>query len=918
MKKPTLKRLCLGFLQHLTAAGIMIAVAVILFNSYIGVTSMKESRTYWLDPLDTEPTFEDTDVYNSILNTSVSDVLQFVAIRELLETDGEFDSDKHINVTQYSGKGSDGYNCDVTAVYTLEDLIKWGKNGIEYNIRAMGMSDFVNYFGNASSRDNFALDENGQLYFAGFRDLESRPRAGNTAYMNTVSQEEYPSADDLKDYDAEELDEAMAAYTEEQLEDMAFSYIMAENAEEINVQREDDGSLTVYVNMLSCRYETVDGIRQLTEYAGNWIDYIKLQRNLAASIESVSSGYQLYQNASHIYSEGMTNLTYVVRMMSDNGVTRTYTNFSDMAGMSDDDITEIFSEYRRYFVYYLDNLEFTGITNLTEGDIYRFMNESGYAYPENTRIWMAVDTAYPIEGDAFYDAHSVFEKIVPNIVKILVIVAILTFVWLGILGYLTLTAGVVYDEDGERVFYSSGIDRIWTEIMLIIAVALLYAGYRGTDILSAVAYRVYNSHSELLGMNATKFYEYGTFGLFGGAVSIAVDILWLSIVRRVRCGIVWKGSFVYWVISNFKNATYFILSHRNIAISTLLPYNIFILVNLLGVFATYKSFEDDHIAQAFLCMLGIVLIDGLVGVILFRRNAERIDIVDGINRIRDGEVDYKLDVDALTGTNREMADAVNNIGEGIRKAVHTSMKDEQMKTDLITNVSHDIKTPLTSIISYVDLLKRLKIEEEPAKGYIDVLDEKSQRLKQLTDDLLEASKISSGNITLNMEKLNLTELLNQTIGEFSEKLEEKGLIAVFEDNNVPAYINADSRRMWRVADNLFNNICKYALENTRVYIDIYTAGDDIVELSIKNISASRMNIKGEELTERFIRGDSSRTTEGSGLGLFIAKSLTEVQGGSFEIKLDGDLFKVVLKFPQYHENEKEIIKENEKEISTEI
>lgn len=901
MKKPTLKRLCLELVQHLTAAGIMIAIAVILFNSYIGVTSMKEATTYWLDPLDTEPTFEDTDVYNSIVNTSVSDVLQFVAIREQLETDGEFDSDKHINVTQYAGKAADGYNCDVTAVYTLEDLIKWGKNGVEYNIRAMSMSDFVNYFGNAASRDNFALDEFGQLYFAGFRDAGFCPKAGNTAYMNGV----YPMEDLVskasEEADTEALDLAMAAYTKEQLEDMAFSYIMAANAEEINVQREDDGNLTVYVNMLSCRYETVDGIRQLTEYAGNWNDYIKLQQNLASTIESLNSGYRLYQNATQIYSEGTTNLTYVVRMMSDNGVTRTYTNVSDMEEKSDDDITEIFSEYRRYFVYYLDNLEFAGITNLTEGDIYRFMNDSGYTYPENTRIWMAVDTAYTIEGDAFSNAYAVFERIVPNIVKILAVVAILAFGWLGILGYLTLTAGVAYGEDGERVSYTSGIDRIWTEIMLLIAAALLYAAYRGTDILNAVADSVYNSHSELLGMNATKFYEYGSFGLFGGAVSIAVDILWLSIVRRARSKMIWRGSFVYWIITNFKKAAYFVFSHRNTAVSTLLPYNVFILVNLLGSFAIFKSFEEDRTTQAIICVLGIVLIDGLVGMILFRQNAEKIDIVDGINRIRDGEVDYKLEVDSLTGNNREMADAVNNIGEGIRKAVHTSMKDEQMKTDLITNVSHDIKTPLTSIISYVDLLKRLKIEEEPAKGYIDVLDEKSQRLKQLTDDLLEASKISSGNITLNMEKLNLTELLNQTIGEFSEKLEEKGLTAVFEDNNMPAYINADSRRMWRVADNLFNNICKYALENTRVYIEINRSDENIVELSVKNISASRMNIKGEELTERFIRGDSSRTTEGSGLGLFIAKSLTEAQGGSLEIRLDGDLFKVVLEFPRYQE-----------------
>ena len=157
-------------------------------------------------------------------------------------------------------------------------------------------------------------------------------------------------------------------------------------------------------------------------------------------------------------------------------------------------------------------------------------------------------------------------------------------------------------------------------------------------------------------------------------------------------------------------------------------------------------------------------------------------------------MDYKLEADSLHGSNKELADAVNNIGEGIRKAVKTSMKDEQMKTDLITNVSHDIKTPLTSIINYVDLLKRLKIEQEPAKNYIDILDNKAQRLKQLTDDLVEASKISSGNIVLNREKLNLTELINQGIGEFSERLEERGLQVVFETDDIAACIFAEIGR----------------------------------------------------------------------------------------------------------------------------
>ncbi len=264
-----------------------------------------------------------------------------------------------------------------------------------------------------------------------------------------------------------------------------------------------------------------------------------------------------------------------------------------------------------------------------------------------------------------------------------------------------------------------------------------------------------------------------------------------------------------------------------------------------------------------------------------------------------------------------MADAVNNIGEGIRKAVSTSMKDEQMKSDLITNVSHDIKTPLTSIINYVDLLKRLKITEEPARSYIEVLDSKSQRLKQLTDDLVEASKISSGNIVLNLEQLNLTELLNQAVGEFSDRMEEKKLQVIFDGNDVAGMIYADSRRMWRIIENLFQNICKYALEGTRVYLEMQVK-DGRVIASLNNISDRPMNLKGEVLSERFIRGDASRTTEGSGLGLYIAKNLTKAQHGEFQIQLDGDLFKIILDFPEYHKPEEPATEQLKETVSKEV
>ena len=280
-------------------------------------------------------------------------------------------------------------------------------------------------------------------------------------------------------------------------------------------------------------------------------------------------------------------------------------------------------------------------------------------------------------------------------------------------------------------------------------------------------------------------------------------------------------------------------------------------------------------------------------------------ILKGIALINEGNLTHKVDESGMHGDELILARAVNSIGESVRTAVETSMKDERLKADLITNVSHDIKTPLTSIINYVDLIKRENIHDAKVREYIEVLDAKSQRLKQLTDDLVEASKISSGNIVLQWEKINLVELLNQTIGEFSEKFEEKALYLVFHAPKSVVYIEADSRRIWRVIENLFNNIFKYALSGTRVYVDLgfleKENGFKQVMLSVKNISAQPLKVNPEELTERFIRGDESRTTEGSGLGLSIAKNLTEAMKGKFEIVMDGDLFKVNLIFPMLDE-----------------
>ena len=265
---------------------------------------------------------------------------------------------------------------------------------------------------------------------------------------------------------------------------------------------------------------------------------------------------------------------------------------------------------------------------------------------------------------------------------------------------------------------------------------------------------------------------------------------------------------------------------------------------------------------------------------------EQDKIKNALKNIYEGKTDIRLNEEELTGVLKEMAIYVNDIAGGFRNAIQ-----ERLKTELITNVSHDIKTPLTSIINYVDLLKKEEIPNEKIKEYIEILNQKSQRLKKLTEDLVEASKVSSGNVKLEIEEIDIKELLNQTIGEFKDKFENKKLKIEMRMPESPSKIKADNRYMYRVIENLFSNITKYALDGSRVYIDI-KENNQLISICIKNISKDKLNISSDELMQRFVRGDKSRYTEGSGLGLSIAKSLTQLQGGKFDITIDGDLFRV--------------------------
>ena len=269
----------------------------------------------------------------------------------------------------------------------------------------------------------------------------------------------------------------------------------------------------------------------------------------------------------------------------------------------------------------------------------------------------------------------------------------------------------------------------------------------------------------------------------------------------------------------------------------------------------------------------------------------------GTEVIAAGNLNHQIDTARLPGDLKRHAEALNNISGGLTQAVNEQMKSERFKAELITNVSHDLKTPLTSIINYVNLLKTTEQTDPTARQYIDVLDRKSQRLKKLTEDLVEASKASTGALSVNREKIGMVQLLDQALGEYEEKLEGKHLAVVRAVPEGECYVYADGRHLWRVIDNLLSNCAKYALEGTRVYIEIFR-GKGSVSLSVKNVSRDPLNVPPERLMERFVRGEESRTTEGSGLGLSIAKSLTELQGGTFELVVDGDLFKAIVTLPQ--------------------
>ncbi len=450
--------------------------------------------------------------------------------------------------------------------------------------------------------------------------------------------------------------------------------------------------------------------------------------------------------------------------------------------------------------------------------------------------------------------------------------------------YLVITAGKT-SKNSEVTLIA--VDYVFNDISTLIFLAVAYVSY-------ILARRMIES---IYYMNGEWLIMLKGFICLLFMIDVVVLINYLTCMsrqikkRRLFSNTV-VGYFIRWVASFFKESTF-----RIWIILCLIMYAV---INCLLMFVACKSYSSIPII--------ILIIFDLAGIFFAARVLTSIKkIMVAVKETSEGNFDKKVNPDEISPALKNFATDVSNMQNGLKQAVGRAVKGEKMKTELITNVSHDLKTPLTSIITYVDLLKREELNNEKAENYVAILDEKTNRLKQLIEDLVEASKASSGNLAVTKNKINLRELIEQALGEFEERIEKSDLefkINATED----VYIYADGRHMWRIAENLITNALKYAMPKTRVFIDIFSTERDGV-LTIKNVSAIPIdNVDLKSLTERFVRGDASRTTEGAGLGLSITQSLSEIQDGRLEITADGDVFKATVKIPLFTDNTQGAVK----------
>lgn len=496
-------------------------------------------------------------------------------------------------------------------------------------------------------------------------------------------------------------------------------------------------------------------------------------------------------------------------------------------------------------------------------------------YNPELKVYIAFDDNFIAKEEENYLAMK------EELMKWLPVVIIGALLSLALLVYLIVVTGKK-NEEGNIPLY--GIDKIFTEIQLaIISVAFFLGGYGfGLFLFEAVNYGI----------------------SYGGGVYVNNDPLLLSILLAALIGLSSASVGLLFILSCIRNikAGRFI---KNFIIYKIIKV---IYEGLKSVYHGGSLLRKIVLITLAICLVSAtVVMAPFVAIVIIALAPKWVkkyeEVKKGVNEVKSGNLTYKIPLEG-DGELDLLAKGINEISEASNKAIQNELRNQRLKTDLISNVSHDLKTPLTSIITYIDLLKKEGLDCEDAPKYLDILDQKSMRLQKLTEDLFDAAKASSGAIPVRFEKVEMLSLINQGLGEMSDRITASGLEFKINAGDEKYYVRADGQLIWRVVENLLGNVLKYAQEGSRVYIDLKklegsNGKSTKIVLEMKNISKTELNIDAEELMERFKRGDESRTTEGSGLGLAIAKDLVRLQNGWFEIKIDGDLFKAVVMLEEY-------------------
>lgn len=809
--------------------------------------------------------YEDTLSFDTKLQEYNYQVTYGLSQNSIFETEGKFNPNKIIDIKEYYEKMTVSGENRSGLAYTLGDILAWYEEDVSvYYSEEDAISE--------EERVIVCEKTDGTYYYYSYAEFQARVKNGELQFLPEGEEKPVQGAD------------------KQQIMNMLKENVLEDYGADIKIL-DADGQVK-YIAFwqyndvqVAEKYRPIglNNLLQLVNENPEWNGQLQeIYTMLQNVIETFGNSYDGYASVNSGIEEGDSNYYYLYADLKSKKIYTNKKEYSNPAELEEN--IKKMKKLGKYVVVRPKLSEFE--SNLTNEDALTWRDDIKYSGPqtEDFVFVSAVDTSYPIQ-DSFYAENQLFEKYASSGTVIAVLGMIAFGMLIVCLVWLTTVAGRSNRDDELHLNW---FDAWKTEVAATVVIVLWLIPVLLSGSILSLTDLFMDLNNDLATLYGYYNYVMNSIPyVIGGGILAAYTCLmflvgYLSLVRRLKAGTMWKNSVLHMIVQ---------FVHQ-VSINIGSVWKVVIIFG--GLFLIHGAAQISGHSVLFVILLPI---DIVAFVYLVYQTIGKKKIKQGISQIAHGEIDYKIDTTGLSGEQKEVAELVNVIGTGLNKAVEKSVKNERLKTDLITNVSHDIKTPLTSIINYVELLKQENFEDPKIRRYIEVLEQKSQRLKTLTEDVVEASKVSSGNISLDMMNLNLVEMIQQTSGEFQEKFAARNLEEVLNLPEEEAMICVDGRRTWRVLENIYNNAAKYAMEGSRIYADL-TVLEDQVLFTLKNVSAYPLNISADELTERFIRGDISRSTEGSGLGLSIAKTLTEMQKGQFELYLDGDLFKVTIRFPR--------------------